>query len=159
MKFFGDVGLAITYNFQLRFFYTLYLLPISYDDSLHEWLVHVRVSITSVVLPYLSEFRLIRPLRWDFRVTLTHNKVNRIASIFISESTFFNYYRRVLSTFSRWASKVYPLFGQSHTKLITPRTSQKKFQRTMSLLSLKTYNIYVYKFPKYIFFYFFFIFF
>ena len=121
MKFFGDVGLAITYNFQLRFFYTLYLLPISYDDSLHEWLVHVRVSITSVVLPYLSEFRLIQPLRWDFRVTLTHNKVNRIASIFISESTFFNYYRRVLSTFSRipthhksWSGLPYGLLKFTH---------------------------------------------
>ena len=39
----------------------LYLLPISYDDSLHRWLVYVNVSITSVVLLYLSEFRLIQP--------------------------------------------------------------------------------------------------
>ena len=40
---------------------TLYLLPNSYVDSLHKWLVYVRVSITSVVLLYLSEFRLIQP--------------------------------------------------------------------------------------------------
>ena len=62
---------------------TLYLLPNSYVDSSHRWLVYVKVSITSVVLLYLSEFRLIQPLRWDFSFTLTHNKVIRIASYFI----------------------------------------------------------------------------
>ena len=51
----------ITNNFQAQIYLPLYLLPISYDDSPHEWLVHVKVSITSVVLLYLSEFRLIQP--------------------------------------------------------------------------------------------------
>jgi len=39
----------------------LYLTPISYDDSPYRWLIHVKVSTTSVSLPYLSEFRLIQP--------------------------------------------------------------------------------------------------
>ena len=82
-EIYGDVGLAITNNFLAQIYLPLYLLPISYDDSLHRWLVYVRVSITSVVLLYLSEFRLIQPLRWDFSFTLTHNKVIRIASYFI----------------------------------------------------------------------------
>ena len=59
-EIYGDVGFA-TYNFRLRFYCPLYLLPISYDDSPHRWLVYVKVSITSVVLLYLSEFRLIQP--------------------------------------------------------------------------------------------------
>ena len=59
-EIYGDVGFA-TYNFRLRFYLPLYLLPISYDDSPHRWLVYVKVSITSVVLLYLSEFRLIQP--------------------------------------------------------------------------------------------------
>ena len=60
-EIYGDVGLAITNNFLAQIYLPLYLLPISYDDSLHRWLVYVRVSITSVVLLYLSEFRLIQP--------------------------------------------------------------------------------------------------
>ena len=51
----------ITNNFLAQIYLPLYLLPISYDDSPHEWLVHVKVSITSVVLLYLSEYRLIQP--------------------------------------------------------------------------------------------------
>jgi len=33
MKFFGNVRLTITHNLKLRFFSTLNLTPISYDDS------------------------------------------------------------------------------------------------------------------------------
>ena len=59
---------------------TLYLLPNSYVGSPHEWLVHVNVSITSVVLLYLSEFRLIQPLSgiWFYP---THNKVKESRSL------------------------------------------------------------------------------
>ena len=55
------LDLRLPTTFSLRFIFPLYLLPISYDDSPYEWLVHVKVSITSVVLLYLSEFRLIQP--------------------------------------------------------------------------------------------------
>jgi len=60
MKF-GDGGLAITYQLSTQIFLPLYLTPNSYVDSPHRWLVYVKVSITSVLLPYLSEFRLIQP--------------------------------------------------------------------------------------------------
>ena len=64
MKFYfeiyGDVGLAYL-QLSAQIYLPLYLLPISYDDSPHRWLVYVKVSITSVVLLYLSEFRLIQP--------------------------------------------------------------------------------------------------
>ena len=59
-EIYGDVGLAYL-QLSAQILLPLYLLPISYDDSLHRWLVYVKVSITSVVLLYLSEFRLIQP--------------------------------------------------------------------------------------------------
>ena len=99
-EIYGDVGFA-TYNFWLRFYCPLYLLPISYDDSPHEWLVHVKVSITSVVLLYLSEFRLIQPQDGISVLPLPITRSKELLLYLFSKSTFFNYYRRVFSTFSR----------------------------------------------------------
>ena len=98
-EIYGDVGFA-TYNFRLRFYCPLYLLPISYDDSPHRWLVYVNVSITSVVLLYLSEFRLIQPQDGISVLPLPITR-SKESLLYLSESTFPNYYRKVLSTFSR----------------------------------------------------------
>jgi len=58
LKFFGDVGLLITYNFQLRFF-----LPHTYHPPVTAVLLidgyfYVGATTMSVILPYLSETKL-----------------------------------------------------------------------------------------------------
>ena len=64
MKRFWKLGGCWISDYQqlsTQILYTLYPTPNSYVDSPHRWLVYVKVSITSVLLPYLSEFRLIQP--------------------------------------------------------------------------------------------------
>ena len=119
-EIYGDVGFA-TYNFRLRFYCPLYLLPISYDDSPHRWLVYVKVSITSVVLLYLSEFRLIQPQDGISVLPLPITRSKELLLYLFSKSTFSNYYRRVFSTFSRipthhksWSGLPYGLLKDTH---------------------------------------------
>ena len=112
----------------------LYLLPISYDDSPHRWLVYVKVSITSVVLLYLSEFRLIQPqvgisvlplpktrskelLLYVFRKYILQLLSQGIVNIKPNTNS-----PQVSEWITLWASKGHPLFGQSHTELITLST-------------------------------------
>ena len=121
-------------TFSLRFYLPLYLLPISYDDSPYEWLVHVKVSITSVVLLYLSEFRLIQPqdgisvlplpitrskesLLYLFRKYLLQLLSQGIVNIQPNTNS-----PQVLKQIALWASKGYPLFSQSHTESATLST-------------------------------------
>ena len=58
LKFFGDVGLLITYNFQLRFFipctYHSVVIPILLIDGYF----YVGATTMSVISPYLSEIKL-----------------------------------------------------------------------------------------------------
>ena len=117
-----------------QIFLPLYLLPISYDDSPHRWLVYVKVSITSVVLLYLSEFRLIQPqvgisvlplpktrskelLLYVFRKYILQLLSQGIVNIKPNTNS-----PQVLKRIALWASKGYPLFSQSHTELITLST-------------------------------------
>ena len=148
-----------TCNFRLRFYCPLYLLPISYDDSLYRWLVYVKVSITSVVLLYLSEFRLIQPqvgisvlplpktrskelLLYVFRKYILQLLSQGIVNIKPNTNS-----PQVSEWITLWASKVYPLFGQSHTELITLYTFRfPNCQKTF--VSIKRHIISIMEQPK-----------
>ena len=97
----------------------------------------IEVDTTPVSLPYLSEFRLIQPLSGISVLPLPTTRSKELLLYVFRKyirQPMSRYRSRIsttpklttsLSWITLWASKGYPLFGQFHTKLITPRTFPK----------------------------------
>ena len=97
----------------------------------------IEVSTTSVSLPYLSEFRLVRPQDGisvlPLPITRSKESLLYVFRKYIRQPM--SRYRSRISTTPKlttslswitlWASKGYPLFSQSHTELATLSTVPK----------------------------------